>query len=219
MQRPLRGRTVIATALATLLVYLTGLTIIWNFNRAIAAENALMENLQAGALLAACVLLIPCLFRSLPTVNRFISWSMLLVLYSMLLREVDVEHLSESAAITALTSGLGRNVLLVAAFAGTFAFFMRRRNELISPLIQFCFSRVGLLIAIGCAFYVASLPFDKSMFDLTDHINLFCEEAVECAATFMFLVASSVHLAHFAIGIRSKPIEQPSPVPSSRMAA
>lgn len=173
-------------------IYCATLGFAWQSYPDIYLENGLMENLQAVALGMACLVMLLCQLRQPATSTRFVSWCYFLVFLAMLLREVDAETLSLSALIEALISGTGRNTALGIAFGGTAIYAMTRPQTVIKQ--TFTALRVnGPWLFAGCALYLASWPFDKGMFPIPEHMTLFLEEAVECAATLCFLVASIEH--------------------------
>jgi hypothetical protein len=178
-----------------------------------------MENLQAGCLAIACILFVPCLIRPAATTGRFACWCLALLLLAMFLREVDVESLSVPSSIVWIGSGFGRNLLLGTAFVGTFVAMALRPNESIGQIFQYAFSRVGALLFVGGVLYVCSIPFDNNLLGLSFETNLFCEEAVECCATAIFLVAAGFNLAEHAVALRINPAQQPKPIPATRIAA
>lgn len=190
MQRYERSTGFIGSTIAALIVYVTALLTLWIEDESIAAENALMENLQACTLAIAAGLLLFPLVQSESAFGRFASWSLALVLVSMLLREVDVEHLGLPAWLTWWGSGTGRNLWLGCCFAGTALLLAVRWQVWSGPLRNFAFSTTGLLVSFGCGLYAASFPFDKHLSGFTAPTDQFCEEVAECGATLVFLLAS-----------------------------
>lgn len=219
MHQFLQSRKVVAATAGTLAVYGLGLLLIWFAKPSVAAENALMENLQAGCLAIACILFLPCLIRPVPSIGRFACWSLFLVMLSMFLREVNVETLSVPSSVAWMGSGVGRNLILGTAFAATLVALARRPNEYIGQVFEYAFGRIGALLFVGCVLYVSSLPFDKGAFGLSHGFNLFCEEAVECGATLMFLSAAGINLLQYVVALRTNPAQQPTPIPATRVAA
>jgi hypothetical protein len=219
MHQFLQSRKVATAAFVTLLGYGLGLLLLWLAKPSIAAENALMENLQAGCLAIACILYLPCLIRPVPSIGRFACWSLFLVMLSMFLREVNVESLSVPSSVVWMGSGMGRNLILGTAFVATLVALARRPNESIGQLFEYAFSRIGALLFAGGFLYVSSLPFDKGALGLPYGFNQFCEEAVECGATLMFLAAAGINLFQYVVALRTNPAQQPTPIPSTRIAA
>lgn len=202
-----------SAALVMLPLYVIGLYTLWLGHPSIAAENAQMEKVQASCLALACALFVPCLTTRINGFSRFVYWLVLLVIASMFLREVDVERLPVSDAIARIGGGFGRDLIVGSAFAVTFIILVRRRSELVVQLVEYAFSCVGVLMAFGVMLYVSSLPFDKSLFGLSRELNQFCEEAIECGATLMFLLASVANLGRFGSELRAKPAKNPTRFP------
>jgi hypothetical protein len=137
----------------------------------------------------------------------------------MFLREVDVESLPVPSWIVWIGSGIGRNLLLGTAFVATFVVMALRPNESIGQIFQITFSRVGALLFLGGVLYVCSIPFDNNLLGLSFEQNRFCEEAVECCATALFLTAAGFNLVEYLVALRTNPAQQPTPIPTPRIAA
>jgi len=185
-----QSQWVVGSSLLALALCFGGLYLLWLRDQKIAEENALMENLQAGALALACGVLLFPLFRAEVASERFIYWSLVLILLSMFLREVDVESLGLPNWLVWWGSGTGRNLLIGCYFLVTAAALATYWNHWYATLRAFILSTTSLMFSLGGALYVSSLPFDKRVSGLAADTNRFCEEAVECGATLIFLIAA-----------------------------
>lgn len=172
-----------------LATYIAGFCLAWWAYPQIQQENALMENMQAGALALSCVLMLFCQMRLPAGGSRFVAWSMLLVFTAMLLREVDAERMPLPESVILLVSGTGRNILLGIAFAVTVGVAMSHPRRYFFESLAMM-QRNGPWLIVGCLLYVSSWPFDKNVFLLQPETALFFEEVIECGATLCFVAAS-----------------------------
>lgn len=183
-------RNIVVGGLTLLPIYGAVLATIWNSNPAITAENGPMENLQAGALAIACLVLIPSISRQGSRIPRFSCWFLFLLFTAFFLREVDVEELAIPPLLASLGGGTGRDIVMGTAFGLTTVYLLKNSGQLFPSMIRSIATGPGMLLLAGCALYASSWPFDKGILPVTGELTVFGEEVVECGATFMLLACA-----------------------------
>lgn len=163
---------------------------LWLLEPGIAEENRLLEQGQVIFLAGAAVV---CLIRMAvgAAAKRFFPFGFLFLFFlTFLLREVDVEDFPLPDIVILLGSGTGRDIVLGAAWIIYLFLLVRRPLRLPATAHRFLTSRVGAYFTAGILFYLAAMPFDKNMLDLSQNALLFGEESLELAGTFLLFLAS-----------------------------
>lgn len=179
-----------ALVAGVILVVFFGIWRLWLLEPGIAEENRLLEWGQVIFLACAAVV---CLIRMAvgAAAKRFFPFGFLFLTFlTFLLREVDVEDFPLPDIVVLLGSGQGRNILLGAAWIVYLVLLLSRPLRLPATAYRFLTSRVGTYFTAGILCYLAAMPFDKNMLDLSQSALLFGEEALELAGTFLLFLAS-----------------------------
>lgn len=156
-------------------------------NTHIYAENGLIENIQAGILVVACIVyLATAAFdkRSETLILLFCS----LLCYSFMLRELDVERFDVPYALKLIGSGAGRNIILATAFAAIFGYAaLSNYSYYKKAAVGFIKSRPGFLLIAGGVFLIIGDSFEK--YKGITHYGFF-EEIIELFGYVLILLSS-----------------------------
>lgn len=161
----------------------------WQQNPLITAENALLELVQGGLLLAAA------LVQGLRALNnsglgRDIRLALGLFAFALFLREVDIDKLGTSSYWAMLEKALRATALLLIA---GFMFHMLPRLKLaLRKLGQIITAPTLLLSLLACVFYACGWPFDKELTGLGKDLSVWCEETLELNACLLLLCAGAL---------------------------
>jgi len=190
-----RRLTLLAGHVAIGLLYVFVLLTLWRGDPGIAAENHLMENLQAAGLFLAMLLSLANLAPLRRQPPSYIAAGLAVFFLSLLLREVAPEKLDLPGLVLALSSGTGKNVLLGLLWAGVFFAIVQNRQRLKQDIINYLRSPLFYYLLVGTFFYLAGEIFDKKLLILPKPQMLFWEEAFECLATFWLFLGTAVWTA------------------------
>lgn len=181
-------------ALAALLLYTGGLILYWRSDPGIAAENALMENLQAGALGLCFALMLAAVWVKKDFAERFFAAACALLFLAASLRELDVEKLPVPQLLILLGSGTGRTLLIALPALLLLAVGVRKRRVLAPAVREALRTPVFKVFLLGILLYASGGFFDHHVLGLPRSVDLFMEELCENAATFCLLAGSVMAL-------------------------
>jgi hypothetical protein len=151
------------------------------------AENGLIENLQAGLLVAACAIyLATAALEKRP--DKPVLLACALLCYGFVVRELDVETFAIPQVLIAVGSGVGRTVSLALAF-GALGLYVALTGPArhVRAAVAFARSRPGRLFLAGCVFLVIGDRFEQATL-LTRHV--FLEEMAELFGYLLILLSS-----------------------------
>lgn len=174
------------------LLYVVVLLALWRDDPGIAAENHLMENLQATGLFLALVI---CLVNLAPIRRKppvYVTAGMAVFFLTLFLREFETKNLDLPAVLIALASGTGKNVLLGLLWVGALFGVARNRRRLIQDVVSYLRSPLFYYLLAGTVFYLAGEIFDKKLLPMSRPWMFFWEEATECLATLWLFLGASV---------------------------
>lgn len=171
-------------------VGLFGIWHLWLMEPAIAEENRLLELGQVIFLAGAALVCFIRMTAGEMTKRLFPFGFLFLFFLTFLLREVDVEDFPLPDIVVLLGSGPGRDILLAAAWIVYLFLLVRRPVRLPEIWYGFLTSRLGIYFTAGIFCYLAAMPFDKNMLDLSQSALLFGEEGLELTGTFLLFLAT-----------------------------
>jgi hypothetical protein len=163
---------------------------IWRSYSQIADENKLMECLQALFLsIGGAMYVVRARSSTFATLDWMLYAGMALLMYSFLLRELDIDQLGISPAWTTLEQYL--RMIGVLAWVGFGVIAVPRFNLLFANTMRIAQTPLVVLSVIGGLFLLAGWPFDKSVLTSLSHVaNQFGEEIFELDAYLILLLGS-----------------------------
>ena len=155
-------------------------------NETVYAENGRLETTQAILLAISCIVyLAPIALKKEP--DKLILLLCSLLCCSFALRELDIERLDIPNAWKIIGSGVGRNLILAAAFLSLFSYAAFNFTYYRKAVIQFLRSKSGILLILGGLFLLVGSMFEKSH---TVTHNAFFEEISELGG-YCFILLSA----------------------------
>ncbi|WP_164104639.1 hypothetical protein [Candidatus Laterigemmans baculatus] len=153
------------------------------------SEGELLESLQAAFLVLAGVVYLTLAFAAEKELRlAFLTGSLLCV--SFFLREVDVQYYQLPAIVVMLGSGMGRNLMLLLAWAALAVAIARNLKEELPAFRHCIFSPAGYILMVGGAFVIAGALFDKELLPVAHHACF--EELAELDGYYFVLLSSLV---------------------------
>jgi hypothetical protein len=152
------------------------------------AENEFLENLQVIVLSISLIFfLIPIVIEKKPGTNKLILFFCSLLCYNFILRELDFNKLDVNDTIKFICSGVGRNIILSAAYIAIFTYAILKFSYYVNAGISFIRSKSGILLMSGGFFLIVGDLFEK-ISSLAHHS--YWEELFElCGFCFILLSA------------------------------
>ncbi len=184
-ERPSRVIDVIGSVMAatTMLIW-----VLWYRDHSVMDDGRAVEASQALLLFVACLVHWRRIKSASDPVARSVRCGLAILCYSMFLREVDIDKLSEAVWAEHLENSLR----LVAV--GLWAVFAFRLRPIIPALWRqkraIALGPAMLCSFAGVYFYLMSYLFDKQWLDIGLEVNEFGEGVSEVHATTMFLAGS-----------------------------
>jgi hypothetical protein len=153
---------IVSILVGVTLVCLLGLPALVDLSPIIAVENGLLENTQVVLLaLSFAGFLLP--VRRAGRESRCILLGGALLALTCILREVDVEDLNVARWIVLMGSGIGRNTIFFALWAGVLFYTIKIIPQLKEDFLRITGSNFGkLIISAGIAMLIGDL-FDKDI--------------------------------------------------------
>lgn len=151
-------------------------------------ENHVLEDTQVTLIALAGLL---CLFSHRTVNERWKYWysaSFTLLCYSFLVRELDMEVFNIPEIIIALTSGLGRNILIATGWIAVLFYMFKHFGLYKAGHKKFLATATGRLLMLSALGLFFSYLFDKQLTFLAYHV--FFEELVEVCAYYSLLIAA-----------------------------
>jgi hypothetical protein len=164
------------------------LHLVWMGDPGVAAENHLMENLQAAALFGALLLASACLLLCRAHSGTYLDWGLAAFFFTALLRELEVKELGLPGWLTLLGSGTGKYVLLGVLWATVALLLLRNRRRLWADAVGCLRSPLGYYLLAALTFFLIGDVFDKKLLPLSRAEQVFWEEAAECLGTLWCLL-------------------------------
>jgi hypothetical protein len=154
-----------------------------------ALENGAMENAQALAVFVSLCLFSFSAARERNSKRVFFTGMALLCL-SFLLREVDVEDLDVYRVLILLTSGFGRNLLLVLLWSFYLSLVFKHSRSLWQLFTGWAKSFSGQAMIMAGIFFVLGWPFDREILPVSANISRLLEELLELNGHLLILLSS-----------------------------
>ncbi len=163
----------------------------WQFNSAIAHENALLELAQGGFLLLAALVQGWRAFKDHDTgLRRDIRIGLALFALALFLREVDIDKLGSSVVWDILEKTL--RVIAVLMILGFTWHMSRRIKSVVRNVGSILLSPTIMLTILGCIFYACGWPFDREFFSIDKDLSQWFEETFELNACLLIFCASLI---------------------------
>jgi hypothetical protein len=175
----------------------------WQRDAQIAAENHLLENLQAATLFAALLLASACLLLCRAQPTAYLDWGLAVFFFTALLRELEVKQLGLPGWLTRCGSGTGKYLLLGTLWVTVVAVTVRNRRRLLADALACLRSPLGYYLLAALAFFLIGDVFDKKLLPLSRAEQIFWEEAAECLGTLWCLLGMVFWTAAAWRGCRS----------------
>jgi hypothetical protein len=154
----------------------------WRTDPAIAAENRLMENLQAASLFLALALSLVNLAPLRRKPPPYVAASLAVFFLTLFLREVELAGLDLPAILISLGSGGGKKALLGLLWAAVLFGAVKNRHRLKQDILTFMQHPLMSYLLAAAVFYLIGDALDKKLLPLAKPQRLFWEETAECLA-------------------------------------
>lgn len=162
-------------------------SIVWSYERSVAGENGVMENLQAGCLSLGAVALFIAAVRTNRMSVRVLFAGLGLLYVTFFLREIELRKGDTLDVLVLVSNPPVRNYWLAAAWVIAAVVFSFNAKTTWSAFLDWLRRRQALPIAAAGIFYILSIPFDKDLLSLGLETNQFLEETLEGNATLLML--------------------------------
>jgi hypothetical protein len=152
-------------------------------------ENGGMENAQAMAIFLSLILFALSAIRQQFSERVFFS-GLILLCFSFLLRELDMEDLGLTPMVTWLTSGVGRNLVVSLLWFFYLLFIFIYPSGLGRVFRVWAKSLEGRTMILAGIFLVLARPFDKELFPMLSSTARFVEELLELNGYMLIWISS-----------------------------
>lgn len=174
------------------LLYVLLLLAAYRADPGIAAENRLMENLQAASLFLALAFSLVNLAPLRRQPPAYVTVGMTVFFLTLFLREIEPEGFDLPAVLSALGSGTGKNLLLGLLWAGVLFSGAQNRQRLQQDAMAILRSPLVYYLLAAAVFYLLGEALDKKLLPLDRGQRIFWEEAAECLAALWCAMGTAV---------------------------